>query len=235
MKTIAKEELSILLGKRTDGKLDLRKYSFQNMDLSGWKLNDVDFRDSDFVNIILNRADLRQSDLRHTMFAPGCSFHQADLCDADISGAICRRCDFSESNMAGANLYRSNFEGSNMSRIKTDDRTRYYRMRCPAEGAFLGYKRCFNDSLVQLLIPADARRSSATGNSCRCDRAKVLSITTFDGSKKLPEAWSVVNEDFVYRVGEYVSAADFDEDRWMDSTTGIHFWMTREEAYSYLE
>nr|WP_278247372.1 DUF5758 domain-containing protein [Clostridium botulinum] len=26
---------------------------------------------------------------------------------------------------------------------------------------------------------------------------------------------------------------DFDEDRWMDSTTGIHFWMTREEAKNY--
>ncbi|MCW6088527.1 DUF5758 domain-containing protein [Clostridium sporogenes] len=26
---------------------------------------------------------------------------------------------------------------------------------------------------------------------------------------------------------------DFDEDCWMDSTAGIHFWMTREEAKNY--
>ncbi|MEG1715213.1 MAG: DUF5758 domain-containing protein, partial [Lachnospiraceae bacterium] len=26
---------------------------------------------------------------------------------------------------------------------------------------------------------------------------------------------------------------DFNQDRWMDSTTGIHFFMTREEAIAY--
>jgi len=26
---------------------------------------------------------------------------------------------------------------------------------------------------------------------------------------------------------------DFNEDRWQDSTTGIHFWLTREEALAY--
>ena len=33
--------------------------------------------------------------------------------------------------------------------------------------------------------------------------------------------------------GQWVEVKDFNEDRWQDSTTGIHFWMTRQEAENY--
>lgn len=49
----------------------------------------------------------------------------------------------------------------------------------------------------------------------------------------LSQLWSLVDENFVYRKGQWVEVPDFDEDRWNDSTTGIHFWMTREEAKAY--
>ncbi len=74
---------------------------------------------------------------------------------------------------------------------------------------------------------------SSTLPSCRCNKAKVLTIKSFDYKENYMEAWSLVDENFVYRVGEWVEVKDFDEDRWMDSTRGIHFWMTREEAKSY--
>lgn len=106
-------------------------------------------------------------------------------------------------------------------------------MRCPEKGAFLGYKKCVNDRLVQLLIPADALRTSATMPSCRCSKAKVLTIKSFDFKQNFSEAWSLVDENFVYRVGEWVEVKDFNTDRWMDSTTGIHFWMHRKEAEAY--
>ena len=48
---------------------------------------------------------------------------------------------------------------------------------------------------------------------------------------KKPGRWSMKN--FVYRKGQWVEVKDFNEDRWMDSTTGIHFWMERKEALSY--
>lgn len=87
--------------------------------------------------------------------------------------------------------------------------------------------------MVQLLIPADAKRTSATLPSCRCSKAKVLTIKSLDYKEIYKEAWSLVDENFVYRVGEWVEVKNFDEDRWKDSTTGIHFWMTREEAKNY--
>ncbi|MDE6937837.1 MAG: pentapeptide repeat-containing protein, partial [Lachnospiraceae bacterium] len=114
-----------------------------------------------------------------------------------------------------------------------DERTQWFRMHCPEKGAILGYKKCVNDRLVQLLIPTDAKRTSATLPSCRCSKAKVLTIKSFDSSLEFDEAWSLVDENFVYRRGDWAEVKDFNEDRWMDSTTGIHFWMTREEAIAY--
>ena len=40
-------------------------------------------------------------------------------------------------------------------------------------------------------------------------------------------------ENFCYKLGEWVYAGNFNEDRWYDSTGGIHFWMTEEEARKY--
>ncbi len=111
--------------------------------------------------------------------------------------------------------------------------TKWFRLHCPEKGAFLAYKKCVNDRMVQLLVPEDARRTSATMPSCRCDKAKVLTIKSFDFKEEFEEAWSLVDEDFVYRKGEWVQVDDFNEDRWQDSTTGIHFWLTREEAKAY--
>ncbi len=69
--------------------------------------------------------------------------------------------------------------------------------------------------------------------SYRCNKAKVLKITNFAQDEEYTEAWSLVDENFVYRQGQWVTVDNFNEDRWCDSTTGIHFWMTREEAMAY--
>lgn len=174
MKTVSREEFKAMIDSRASSRLDMQSRRFVDMDLSGWDVSNINFSHSDFQDVTLTGADLSRSILYHTSFSPGCSFRGANLQDADISGAIFRYCDFSDTNMEGANLYCSIFEYANMNSIKANERTRYYRMRCPESGTFLGYKRCFNDLLVQLLIPADAKRSSGTSDACRCDKAKVL-------------------------------------------------------------
>ena len=79
----------------------------------------------------------------------------------------------------------------------------------------------------------DAKRTSATGETCRCNKAKVLSIKSFDGKTSYKEAMSLVDPKFIYRVGQWMEVKNFNEDRWYDSTTGIHFWLTPEEAKAY--
>ena len=108
---------------------------------------------------------------------------------------------------------------------------------CPDFGSFIGYKKCNSencDVIVELEILSDARRCSATGRKCRCDKAKVLSIQNIDGTPaEAKEAVSKYNSDFKYRVGEIVEVKDFCEDRWEECSAGIHFFINRQEAVNY--
>ena len=88
--------------------------------------------------------------------------------------------------------------------------------------------------IVKLEILSDAKRSSATTRKCRCSAAKVLSITTLDGRDDGTQFISSGRDsNFVYRVGEIVRVDDFDENRWNECSTGIHFFITRDEAVKY--
>lgn len=114
-------------------------------------------------------------------------------------------------------------------------------MACPEHGAFIGYKIGFTYSfdyiavipcIIKLFIPEDAKRSSALSNKCRCDKAKVLGITTL-GGQKVDVAFSQYNNSFIYEVNKEVSEPDFDENRWHECAPGIHFFMSEKEALDY--
>ena len=111
-------------------------------------------------------------------------------------------------------------------------------MTCPNTGSFVAYKKCLMKSkdkrcIVKLQIPSDAKRSSAFGTKCRCDKAEVLDIWNPSTGKHLKTAISSADKNFVYRVGETVEVDDFDEDRFNECSHGIHFFMTEEEARNY--
>jgi hypothetical protein len=107
-----------------------------------------------------------------------------------------------------------------------------YPMACPEKGSFVGWKKCLGGLIVELEICADAKRSSATGRKCRCDKAKVLSVVDTDGNN-LDYAISGYDANFVYRVGETVSVDNFDDNRWNECAPGIHFFISRQEAVDY--
>ena len=136
------------------------------------------------------------------------------------------RADLSVANLYGANLY-----GADLRETKTI----LCPLACPEEGSFVGFKKTRNDLIVKLEIPADALRCSATGRKCRCSKAKVLSITNLDGSEsEVNFAQSNHDDNFFYAVGETVEVSDFDPDRWNECSTGIHFFITRQEAVDYM-
>ena len=113
------------------------------------------------------------------------------------------------------------------------------RLVCPEEGSFIGFKKAhttapdFREAIVKLLITEDAKRSSATTRKCRCDKAKVISITSLDGKENFTTAYSYYDRIFQYTVGQTVIIDDFDEERWNECSTGVHFFITREEAIDY--
>ena len=140
------------------------------------------------------------------------------------------RADLREANLRGANLREANL------REAKEIPDYVCPLNCPETGSFIGYKKAYTDNsvIVKIEITEDAKRSSATTRKCRCSEAKVLEIASLDGTKQYEEAYSVYDKSFVYRVGETVEVEDFDEDRWNECSTGIHFFITRAEAVNYL-
>ena len=152
----------------------------------------------------------------------GANLHSSYLCDADLSGSY----------LSGADLREANLDGADLSNVKADHTITMFFPQCP-DGAFIGYKKA-DGKIVKLLIPADAKRSSGTTLKCRCSKAKVLEIQEIDGSpSEVKEVRSKFDNDFIYRVGETVSVEDFDDNRWHECSTGIHFFISREAAVSY--
>lgn len=233
MKKMSEDEIKSRIVERKVGEsLSFSSCEFFEMDLRGWRLSDIDFTSSSFQEVILDGADFSGSSVENALF-DGCSMRRADFRNSRMAAASFRYCDMRECDIRGADLFGAVLEYARLERIISNESTKWFRLHCPEKGAFLAYKKCVNDRVVQLLVPADAKRTSATRPSCRCSKAKVLTIKSFDYQENFDEAWSLVDENFVYRKGQWVEVKDFNEDRWQDSTTGIHFWLTREEAKAY--
>ena len=166
------------------------------------------------------RADLRGADL--------C---QANLHEANLSGADLYQADLRGANLHEANLYQANLRGADLHEAKNLN----FPIACPEEGSFIGFKKCQDGKIVKLKIPVDALRCSATGRKCRCSKAKVLSITNIDGTDaNVGMAISKYDRNFIYKVGETIEVPNFNTDRWNECSTGIHFFITRQEAVDYV-
>ena len=150
---------------------------------------------------------------------------RANLYGANLYGANLSRADLSRADLSGANLYGANLYGA--------ENVPFIPMACPDTGAFIGFKKA-SGHIVTLCIPVDARRLSATGRKCRCDKALVIRIEEMDGTTSdLTEVVSDRDSSFVYKVRKMVSVPDFCEDRWQECSAGIHFFINRQEAVNY--
>lgn len=202
-------------------KADLSYTSLSGADLSYANLSEVDLNDSDLRNTNLRHADLVKSNLRNT------TLYYANLNHAKLTDADLTRADLSYANLMGANLQLAILDN-----VIYNACTSFFALQCPEKGSFIGYKKT-RGKIVELLITKDAKRSSATTRKCRCSKAKVLSITNESNTKEYDKVHSDFDYSFIYRVGEIVEVKDFDENRWVECSTGIHFFMTRDEAVRY--
>lgn len=237
MKKMTKKELKSLLddfrNKEGEEYLGLTYISMRTKKLEGMDFSRVDFSNSDFKDVNFKSCKFDNAKLQYTKFEncdlSGSSFAYADLFAADL-----RTCDLSGSNFDGADFFAALLWEAKLDNLLVTDRTKFFRNYCPEEGYIFGYKKCFNERMVQLLIPKDAKRCSSTTNACRCDKARVVAITDVNKKESYKEAMSFVDPNFIYRLGEMVYADSYNEDRWHDSSHGIHFWMTFEEALNYM-
>ena len=162
------------------------------------------------------RADLRGADLVI-----------ADLVRADLRGA-----DLREANLYGADLRGADLRGADLTGARN---VPYLPMACPDEGEYTAYKKVRGNYIVVLHVPSYAKRSSALGRKCRCDKADVIRIDNLDGSMaNVSTVYSSYDSNFKYTVGETVTVENFDDNRWNECAPGIHRFMNRQEAVNYI-
>ena len=143
----------------------------------------------------------------------------ANLWGADLWGADLRGADLTGADLTGADLWGADLTGAKNADLAIA------KTRILPEGDLIGYKKCLNNVIVKLLIPKEAKRSSAFGRKCRAEYATILELS------KGTEATSEYDEDFKYRVGETVKPIKpFDENWQEECASGIHFYITRLEA-----
>ena len=159
----------------------------------------------------LTHADLRFANLRY-----------ADLSHADLTHA-----DLTHADLGYADLTHADLTHADLSGVVYNERTAFFALQCPEEGAFIGWKKCRDGVIVKLLIPEDAKRSSATSRKCRASKAVVLEVIGAE------TAISEYDFNCVYEKGKTLVVDCFDDNRWNECSSGIHFFLTRKEAENY--
>ena len=198
-------------------------------DCEGWQYMRANLYGANLYRADLSRANLYGANLS------GANLYGANLSRANLYGANLYGANLSRANLYGANLYGADLSGANLygADLSGAKNVPFVPMACPDTGSFIGFKKA-SGHIVMLGIPEDARRLSATGRKCRCDKAIVIRIEEMDGTTSdLTEVTSDRDSSFVYKVGKMVSVPDFCEDRWQECSAGIHFFINRQEAVDY--
>jgi hypothetical protein len=217
IKNILEKHLRWLRGEADGSRADLRNANLRNADLDGANLVGANLVGANLGGANLGGADLRSANLR------GADLRGADLRSANLGDANLGDADLMSANLGDANLRDADLRGA-----KNADLAIAMTRILPA-GTLIGWKKCQGGVIVKLEIPAYAKRSSAFGRKCRAEFAKVLEVI---GAEEGVSTFSNDKSPVIhYRVGETVRPAlPFNEDFTIECASGVHFWITREEA-----
>lgn len=248
MKKITQKELDIILRDHelwlkdnTKGKRAiLDKYDFRKMILKDKNFKKAILCWSNFQAAVLDNSDFSEADLRYCNLCDtdckGTNFSKAFLRFTIFGEADLRKANFTEAILDYTIFTESNMRGAITKGAKITDKTAFFGLQCPEEGAFIGFKRCRaskeskEDRIVKLLIMEDSLRLSSTNRRCRASKVKVLSVESLDGEEKFDSAISKRDHELKYIVGEIIEVKNFNKERWSDCAEGIHFYITRYEA-----
>ena len=235
MKKITEEELKEILeqhklwsdsdekeGKRADltdadlsganlTRANLRFAVLTRANLTGVNLYDAnlycaDLRCANLTGANLTRANLTGAILRH-----------ANLYDADLTGA----------NLSGVDLINSELEYADLTDTILDEKEQCRKGIVLTE-PIVGYKKASGGKIITLEIPVEAKVFSINNSKRRTNKVKVIDM---QGETELS---SIHDNDFKYHVGDEIEITNFDERYNVECSTGIHFFLTREEAEEFI-
>jgi Family of unknown function (DUF5758)/Pentapeptide repeats (8 copies) len=161
----------------------------------------------------------------------GANLADANLARANLAGANLARANLADANLADANLARANLAGAYLARAYLADAKDaghvIAQTRILPEGDLIGWKKCCDNVIIKLRIPADAKRSHAFGRKCRAEFVDVLEVIG------AVEGVSKHDNSIKYIAGARVTPDSFNDDWQEECAAGIHFFITREEAEAY--
>jgi Family of unknown function (DUF5758)/Pentapeptide repeats (8 copies) len=210
---------------------NLRSANLRSANLRGADLGGANLRGADLGGANLRGADLRGANLRGADLG-GANLRSANLRSANLGGANLRGADLGGANLRSANLRGADLRGANLRSANLrgaenlSDLIAAQTTILP-EGPCIGWKKCQNNVIVKLLIPANARKSNASGRKCRAEFVKVLQVFGAEVGISTHDAKTT------YRKGETITCNKWEKDRWIECGGGIHFFITRVEAENY--
>ena len=239
--------------------VDFTDSYFDSVDMNAADLTHVLFNRSTLENVNMKAADIFKSDIKNSNLCNVDFISSLVInCDCDNSSffnSVMFRCNIWNSNFTHINDfyyskivstflkdcvftfsdYEDAFADCSMKRtIITPSEP--VETIVPETGSFIGYKKVRLDNgscgVVRLKVLEDSKRSNGTSCMCRCSKAKVLSIIDERG-EYYRQGYSFYDKSFKYKVGEVVEVENFNDNKFLDCTHGIHFFMTEKEAWDY--
>jgi uncharacterized protein YjbI with pentapeptide repeats len=225
---------------------DLRLANLRHTNLSDADLTHANLSGADLTGANLFGADLTGSNLsRADLFFADLS--SVDLFGADLTGADLTNVNLYHANLTDANLYNANLTDANLTHANltdadltgtyltyvdlTDtilDEKEQCRKGIVLTEPMIGYKKARGGKIITLEMPIGSKVFSIHNKKRRTNKVKVIDM---QGEAELG---SIRDNSFKYHVGDEIEITDFDERYNVECSTGIHFFLTREEAEEYI-
>ena len=198
--------------------------------------NEKEGKRADLTRANLRRADLYCADLTGADLS-GANLAGANLAGADLTNVTLYRADLTYSNLRCANLFGANLSGVDLidSELEYADLTNTIldekeqcRKGIVLTEPMVGYKKSNEGKIITLEIPIGSKVFSINNKKRRANKAKVIDM---QGETELSSRY---NTDFKYHVGDEIDIIDFNDNYNAECSTGIHFFLTRDEAKNYL-
>jgi len=186
-------------------------------------------------DITINGRQLSEILEAHKLWLYNKGGERADLSSADLSSADLSSADLSSADLRSADLSSADLSSADLSSAKNAEQVDAITRILP-DGDLIVWKKARTKdgkpAIIQLRIPAAAKRSNATGRKCRAEYAKPLKHF-IDGKETKQKLYSDHDRNFVYEIGKIIRPDRFDENRWEECSSGVHFFITKWEAENY--
>lgn len=208
----------------------LTNANLANTNLSGANLAGARLEGANLYCAYLKEADLQYAHLEGANLTMA-KFQYACLQRANLNNAKLNWATLTGANLQMANLFKANLTNATLdSAILTNailSKEDEIRKGVILSKSIIGWKKCEGRVIVKLKIPKGAVVFSINGKKCRTNKCKVISIEMDD------TAISMYDNNFTYTVGKVIEIDNFDLSYNVECGTGIHFFLSEEDARKY--